>query len=167
MSGEIKIPCRVWPSRNANQNGTYDHFVKTYNVYISEGIRCPVDLDTDLFWRMTVPIPAAIHGTPAGKIRVTYLPEVTAGAVRLIIGTFSITAGTTSIDPSALDEADTTDDTVIGANIEQEHEVALGTAAQTDGLVLAGSLTREGSHDNDSNAGDIGIMQILYVANSA
>lgn len=165
MADEIKIPCRVWPSRDENQNGSYDHFSLTEKKYIAEGIRCPTAVDTDLFFRMTAPIPTAIDSTPAGQIWITFIPLAASSAVVLKVSLFSITPGE-NVDPVSFDDEFQQAITIGGSSgIEQTQEfgpISSATEASLD--VVAGRIQRLGTEAGDSNTGDIGIVQVLYVA---
>lgn len=167
----IKIPCRVWPSRDANQNGSYDHFPGTNSNYISQGIRCPKSVNTDLFFRMSAPIPTGIHAsTPAGKIHVTYIPLLAASANSILLNfsVFYIDENETADPSSFTDEESGTFAVGVDADVEKwastfDLDLTLNAASQQVDTVVAGRIQRLGEHATDTYLGDIGIVQVLYI----
>lgn len=167
MAGEIQVPCKLWIHRAINTRATYAHLVNA-GIHTPDGILMPNAGAADVNGRTSVPVPADINATPAGKIKIRWATTSadTSGTARFSVAVFDVTLNTTST-ASAADETLTVTDASNGQYVENECEVSLSATAQSAGRVIRFVITRDPSHGSDTLAADVVITDVLYVADKA
>lgn len=167
MAGEIQIPCKLWIHRAINTRATYAHLTNA-GIHTPDGILMPNAGAADVNGRISVPIPADIHATPAGKLKLRWVTASadTSGTARFSVAVFDVNPNATST-ASAADETLTVTDASNGQYIENECEVALSATTQSSGRVIRFVITRDPAHGSDTLAADIILTDALYVADRA
>lgn len=167
MAAEIQIPCKLWIHRVVNTRATYAHLANG-GAHTPDGILMPNAGAADVNGRTSVPIPADINATPAGKIKIRWATTSTdtSGTARFSVAVFDVALNTTSTAASA-DETLTVTDASNGQYIENECEVSLSATTQTSGRGIRFVITRDPAHGSDTLAADVVITDVLYVADRA
>ena len=160
----IKIPCKIWPHRTKNANASYDHLALTTNDYMSEGLKAPDNVISDICFKMVQPINQTPNATPASKIRVTLLTGIAGTSnFRLLLALQKVIRGTTSIDFTGTFAA-----TVLasaGAGIEKNIDLPISGACAV-GDIYEGVIRREGADAADGIAGDVFISEVNFVCDT-
>jgi hypothetical protein len=167
MAGEIQVPCKLWIHRVVNTRATYTHLANG-GAHTPDGILLPNAGAADVNGRTSVPVPADINATPAGKIKLRWVTASadTSSTVRFSVAVFDVTLNTTST-ASAADETLTVTDASNGQYVENECEVSLSATTQSAGLGIRFVVTRDPANGSDTLAADIIITDVLYVADRA
>lgn len=137
MAGEIQIGIVMWPHRVTNANAIHTHVSMTNNYHMPKGWRLPTDAAVDINGTIGILVPNYVAGTPNGKVRMHWATTSgdTTSTLRLFVKARSVAPNSGSLDGSWDDEL-YVDDTGNGANVLNEAEVSLSSAAVSSGRRL-------------------------------
>jgi len=170
MAEEIKIPCRFWPNTITNANGYYDVVNQTNDLFNPSGVFLADTIVSDVCFMACAPVPADVHGTPAGKIRIGWITTSvdTTSPWQIIPFVKDVIDGET-VDPTTWDDTTAVTDTNSGACFRNEKDVTLTTTAITSGKWVYGVIERDAqvANTNDTLAATVVITDITLIANKA
>ena len=170
MAEEIQIPLRLWPQRTNNANAAWDQLTQTNNNHQAAGWRCRDAEIADINAALSRPIPADIHGTPAGKIRLHWLTDSASGNnCKWFVFCSDIAYNVTSVDPASWDDSISVIDANNGQYIENECDVSIATSTLTSGRGLRLLIRRNATagETQDTLAADVLLTEAIFIANKA
>lgn len=146
----IQITCAIWPAEQGSKaNASGYQLPQVNNVYNPEGVLMPDDLDSRCHFRSLLPVPSWVNATPNGKLRITFVPNVGSGNVKLAPAAFTTVPNTTSLDPAAPTALTAATSTVAAIYVERTMDFALTALAAglISGNFLQGYIDRNASTD--------------------
>lgn len=165
MAEEIQVPIRLYPQRTNNANACWDQLTQSTDAHQPAGFRFRNTEIAEVNGDLTRPIPSSVNGTPAGKVRLSWVSaSADTDNCKWFVYVKDIAYDTDTTDPASWDDSLTVVDASNGQYVENQCDVSISTATLSSGRNVRFLIKRDSTDGSDTLAADVILTGAIFVA---